>query len=153
MNTNRFKRFAGLLFALTVATTSAFAGNNPCRNSMNRGSCISQISNLTTEQHEKFSALQTKHLNTMDQLRENRRSTTDVTRKTQIREEMDAEIQNYRNELKSFLAPDQQNQLMNSTQGKGKNQGKGNGSCGNPKGKNNGKGKGQRSGTGTCRQS
>ena len=86
MNTNRSKRFAGLLIVLTVLTTTAFTGNNPGRNN-NRVNCINQISSLTDGQKEKIGTLQTDHQKTMDQLRQNRRSASNLTVKNQIREE------------------------------------------------------------------
>ena len=73
MNTNRSKRFAGLLIVLTVLTTTAFTGNNPDRNN-NRGACINQISSLTDGQKEKIGTLQSDHQKTMNQLRD-RKST------------------------------------------------------------------------------
>ncbi len=149
MKTNRSKRFAGLIIALAVATTTAFAGNNPGRNN-NRGICINQISNLTDGQKEKISTLQTEHQKTMDQLRQNRRNTTDWSVKNQISEEMNSENQKYRNELNSVLTPEQQTQFLSSNQGKGKRQVQGKGSCGKPCGNSNGSGKGQ--GSGACRQ-
>ena len=152
MNTNRTKRFAGLLIVLTVLTTTAFTGNNPGRHN-NRGICINQISNLTDGQKEKISALQTDHQKTMDQLRQNRQNTTDWTVKNQIREEMNTVNQKYRNELNSVLTPEQQNQQLSCNQGKGKRQAQNKGTCGKSRGNSNGSGKGQRSGTGTCRQS
>ena len=152
MNSNRTKRFAGLLIVLTVLTTTAFTGNNPGRNN-NRGICINQISNLTDGQKEKIGTLQTEHQKTMDQLRQNRQNTTDWTVKNQIREEMNTVNQKYRNELNSVLTPEQQNQQMSCNQGKGKRQAQNKGTCGKSRGNSNGSGKGQRSGTGTCRQS
>ena len=152
MNTNRSKRFAGLLIVLTVLTTTAFTGNNPDRNN-NRGACINQISSLTDGQKEKIGTLQSDHQKTMNQLRQNRRNTTDWTVKNQIREEMNTENQKYRNELNSVLTPEQQNQLLSSNQGKGKRQVQSKGTCGKARGNSNGSGKGQGSGTGTCRKS
>lgn len=152
MNTNRSKRFAGLLIVLTVLTTTAFTGNNPGRNN-NRGTCINQISDLTEVQKEKIGTLQSDHLKTMDQLRQNRQNTNDWTVKNQIREEMNTVNQKYRNEINSVLTPEQQNQQISSNQGKGKRQVQGKGSCGKARGNSNGSGKGQGSGTGTCRQS
>jgi Spy/CpxP family protein refolding chaperone len=149
MKTNRSKRFAGLIIALAVATTTAFAGNNPGRTN-NRGICINQISNLTVGQKEKISTLQTEHQKTMDQLRQNRRNTTDWSVKNQISEEMNSENQKYRNELNSVLTPEQQTQFLSSNQGKGKRQAQVKGSCGKPCGNSNGSGKGQ--GSGACRQ-
>lgn len=152
MNTNRSKRFAGLLIVLTVLTTTAFTGNNPGRNN-NRVNCINQISSLTDGQKEKIGTLQTDHQKTMDQLRRNRRSASDLTVKNHIREEMNAVNQKYHNELNSMLTPEQQNQLLSSNQGKGKRQAQGKGTCGKARGNSSGSGKGQGSGTGTCRKS
>lgn len=149
MNTNRVKRFAGLLVALTVATTTAISGNNPGRVRCN-GTCFNQISNLSVDQKDQISKLRTEHQKNMDQLREKRRSTVDVSVKNQIGEEMNAENQKYRTIVKSLLTPDQQNQF--TSQGKGKNQGRGNGSCGKGKGKGKGNGTGKAYGTGICRQ-
>lgn len=157
MKTNRLKRFAGLLIALAVATTTAFAGNNPGRNN-NWGTCINQISNLTDGQKEKISTLQTEHQKTMDQLRQNRRNTTDWSVKNQISEEMNSENQKYRNELNLVLTPEQQTQFTGSNQSRVK--GQANGSCsgngnrgGKGKGNGRGQGKGQGSRNGYCRQS
>lgn len=146
MRTNRMKRFAGLVFALTVATTTAFSGNNQGRHCIARGRCTSQISNLTAEQKEKIGAMQSEHQKQMDQLRTKRRSTTDLSEKTQIRNEMNAENQNHREKVKSLLTPEQQTQFLCGNQGRGKGQGKG--SC-SGKGQGKGSGKGQGSGSGS----
>ena len=158
MNTNRLKRFAGLFIALTVATTTAFSGNNPGRNCANRGTCVNQISNLSVEQKEKISSYQVEHKKVMDQLREKCRSTTNLTLKAQTRDEMNSEKQKYQNNIKMSLTPEQQTQFTGSNQSRVK--GQANGSCsgngnrgGKGKGNGRGQGKGQGSRNGSCRQS
>ncbi len=155
MRTNRMKRFAGLFFVLTVATTTAFSDNNQGRNCIARGTCVSQINNLTTEQKEKIGAMQTEHQKQMDQLRSRRRSTTDLSEKTQIWKEMNAEKQNHREKMKSLLTPEQQNQLLSGNQSRGKGQsictGKGQGK-GSGKGQGNGTRSGKRLNNGNCRR-
>ncbi len=148
MNTNHLFRFAGILLALLVTAGSAVSSNNfdgRGRNRTTNATCVNQISGLTQDQKDRITAMATEHQTAMDKLRDERRSTTDVTRKDQIRQQMDTQVASHRNAVRALLNADQQKQFdqlprNGGTQGYGKgkgNQSRGSGTC-------NGQGSGRR---------
>jgi hypothetical protein len=143
MKTNLVKGFAGLVIALTVAVISVsastvFDGNK--RNSAGHpGDCVSQLSGLNQQQINQINALEKSHQTTMAELREKRRSTTDVTEKANIRTEMDTQVAKHRSDVKALLNSDQQKQYdqshaaggkhLNQKNGKSNGHGQGTGNC------------------------
>lgn len=139
MKTNRIKRFAGILLALTV-TTSTFSASylqGKGRNQTNGATCINRISGLSQEQKDKIISMKTAHQATMNTLRTKRQSTTDVAQKDQIRKEMDTEVASHRNSVRTVLNAEQQEQFDQTPRNAGSQQNYGN------------QRKGQR-GSGTC---
>lgn len=113
MKTNFSLRFAGIFFALLLTTTFAFSGNDYSGRGRNRGSnalCINRISGLTQEQKVQINDLRNNHQTVMDNLRQERRSTTDLNRKDQIGKQMDTQVSNHRNAMRALLNTDQQAQ-------------------------------------------
>ncbi|HZL08977.1 MAG TPA: hypothetical protein VFC65_03180 [Prolixibacteraceae bacterium] len=114
MKTKRLNRFAWIFLALTVAALSAVSSNTVDGKGRNRtanATCINQISGLSQDQKDQITALATKHQAAMNELRENRQSTTDVTQKDRVRKQMDTQIESHRNAVKALLTADQQKQF------------------------------------------
>lgn len=114
MRTNRSLRFAGIVIALTVTLTTAFStsaqqGKN--RNKSKAGTCINQISGLSQGQKDQITALETTHQTTMSSLREKRQSATTSSEKDQLRNQMNTEVSNHRNAVRSLLNTGQQSQF------------------------------------------
>lgn len=147
MKTSQFFRFAGIFTALILVTGVAISGNNRGRFYQNNGQCINQISGLNQDQRTKITVLQQEHQKVMDELRQKRRSTTDFTQKEQVREEMNAEVLNYRNNVRSLLNASQQAQFDAFASSRG-NQKNFTGQGGQRQGRGKGQGKGQ--GPGNC---
>ena len=140
MRTSLLNRFAGILLALTVTAGSAVSSNyfdGKGRNRAANATCVNRISGLSQDQKNQITALATQHQTAMNELREKRQSTTDMSQKDQIRQQMDAQIESHRNAVKAILNPDQQKQFdqlprNGGNQGYGKgngNQGRGSGNC------------------------
>ncbi len=72
-----------------------------------QGSCVSKLTGLSAQQTEKVNELNKKHLQTMTELRNERRSTTDLTAKNNVRAEMLKERDNHLAEMKKVLTADQ----------------------------------------------
>jgi len=148
MKKNLLNRFAGIFLALIVTAGSAVSSNNlesKGRYNTTNAACINQISGLSQDQKDRITAMETQHQSVMNELREKRRSTTDITQKDQIRKQMDEQVGNHRNAVKAILNADQQKQFdqiprnggaQNFCNGKG-NQTRGSGIC-------NGSGSGRR---------
>ena len=84
---------AGLVMALLViitGTTNAYNGNrcNRIVQTTMAQSCIDQIPGLSENQTAKITALEKAHQVTMSELRTERRATTDVKQKEEIRAKM-----------------------------------------------------------------
>ncbi len=116
MKARHLHRLAGIFIALTLATTSLLAqgwrsyNRTLVQNIQTTTPCLNQISGLTEEQSAKITALITKHQETMNKLRNERRSATDVTKKEEIRAEMITKTESHRNEVRSLLTKEQQEQ-------------------------------------------
>jgi hypothetical protein len=147
MKTNFILRVAGIFMALLLTTGIAFSGNDYAgrgRNHLANGTCVSRISGLSQDQKDRITALETQHQTTMNELREQRRSTTDVSQKDQVRKQMDSQIDSHRNAVRAILNPDQQKQFdqlprNGGNQGYGRGQGNQAGGSGNCTGRGNGR--------------
>ncbi len=144
-------RFAGLCLALVLTAGVAVSINNADGKSRNNAvaqqSCINSISGLSELQKDKIMAMETQHNTAMNVLREKSQSSSEKTQKEEIKKQMDKQVENHGNAIKSVLSADQQNQfilfqanagkpnLQGQKQGMGKGAGHGNGSG---KGKGNG---------------
>ncbi len=114
MRTSLLKRFAGIFLALFVTATVAVSSNNADGRGRNRtsgGSCVNSISGLNQEQKDQIISLNEGHQTAMNELREKRRSTSDLTQKDQIREQMNAQITTHKNAVKELLNANQQKQF------------------------------------------
>ena len=152
MKASNLKKFAWVFFALAVTTGTVFGQG--CRNgnrSFNKqnGTCLTTISGLTETQQNQILAMDEKHQNTMDELRTQRRSTTDSVEKSEIRTTMLKNVETHRNAVKSVLNEDQKQQYdqLHSGLAYGPNQNVGNrrGSAG-PRGQGAGYAQGSRGG-------
>lgn len=113
MRTNFNLRFAGILLTLILTTELAFSGNDYFGRGRNRGAnavCVNRISGLTDAQNDQINNLRDNHQKLMDELHNQRRSTTDLAQKDQIRKQMDAEVATHRNAVRTLLTVDQQSQ-------------------------------------------
>ncbi|WP_297094392.1 hypothetical protein [uncultured Draconibacterium sp.] len=134
MKTSKLINVAWVFFALVLTTTTVFAQRGrramPVQNNQNLP-CLTQISDLTEEQETGIQELEASHQKTMDELREQRRSTVNAVEKSEIRTEMLKNVEAHRNEVKSLLTEEQQVQYdrLQAYGGYGRNQnvGRGNG--------------------------
>lgn len=142
MKTSKLRKLAWVFFALALTTTSLFAqgwrNGNRSFNGPNNN-CINQISGLSEEQKTKIDGLNKSHLEKMAQLRTQRQSTTDAIEKSEIRTTMLKNVKAHRDEVKSLLTAEQQNEFA-ALQQRGNN--------GNGRGQGNFQGRGQ--GKGNC---
>ncbi len=110
---SRLQQFARVVFVLALTTGSIYAQRGIGRNAAVNGQnnvCLNRISGLTTEQTDKIQVLDTKHQEEMAQLREERRSTNDFNKKSEIRKDMLKKVESHRAEVKGLLTEDQQKQ-------------------------------------------
>jgi hypothetical protein len=158
MKTSKLRKFAWVFFALALTTTTVFSQGWRNANRANRTNntteqnCLNYLSDLTDEQVVKIEKLETSHQEKMDELRNQRRSTTDLNEKNEIRAEMLNKVAAHQKEVKNLLTAEQQkeydwlhsqgsrfkNQRTANTGNRGWAQGRGNqqnvsrrGSCGN----------------------
>ena len=118
MKISRLKKLAGVFLALTVTATTLFAQGRGFRNrvnvysNVNAGvmSCIDQISGLSEKQVSEITTLEEQQQNVMASLRLQRRSTPYLDEKEQIRKQMDATVENHRNEVMALLSSEQKEQ-------------------------------------------
>lgn len=103
----------GLAVAIMMMTTvsiNAYTGNG--RNHGNQTtiekSCLTQIEGLSSDQTSKITSLEQSHQATMTELRNERRSTTDVKLKEDVRAKMLVERNNHRSQVNNLLTPEQQ---------------------------------------------
>lgn len=132
MKDSKLQKFAWVFFALALTTTTVFAQGWRNGNRVNSGQnnlCLQQISGLTEDQKSSIEQLNSEHQSAMVDLRRERRSTTDIDKKNDIRDEMLEMVQAHRDEVKSFLTEEQRSeyellQARNSNfRGKGYRQG------------------------------
>lgn len=142
MKTSKLKNIAGLFIALILTSGTVFSqGRNQGNRSQNQN-CEATIPQLTQEQQAQIQTLRNAHQNSMDELRQNRRSTTNAVQKSEIRTEMLKTVEAHHNAVRSLLNEEQQqnfNQLHANNQ-KGQRQGKGQGQSQNKNGKGQKKG-------------
>ncbi len=154
MRTSRLTRFTGLCLALILAAGVAISSNNPDgkgRNNAMQETCINSISGLSEYQKQRIISMEIKNQSVMNDLREKQHSASGKTQKKEIREQMDKQIEDHGNTIKTLLSADQLKQfiqfqidgghqnLQGQKQGSGKGMGKGNGSGnGSGHGKNGG---------------
>ncbi|QIA06785.1 Spy/CpxP family protein refolding chaperone [Draconibacterium halophilum] len=141
METSKLINVAWVIFALVLTTTTVFAQRGRRANAVQNNPnlpCLTQISDLTEEQETSIQGLEASHQKTMDELREQRRSTVNAVDKSEIRTEMLKNVEAHRNEVKLLLTEEQQKQY---------DQIKANGSCGRNQnvGRRNGNSRGNRS--------
>lgn len=116
MKISKLQKFAGVFFALALATTTLFAQGYGNRNRVNNNqnvTCLEQISGLTEKQKTKIQEMEQKHQKEMVELRNSRRSTVDAIEKNEIRGEMLKKVQAHQTAVKSLLTADQQAQYNN----------------------------------------
>ena len=70
--------------------------------------CINVIPDLTQEQIQQITSLESAHKSQMDQLRNERRSTRDIRSREDIREKLIQVRDAHRNQVKQLLTPEQQ---------------------------------------------
>mgnify|MGYP001025394182 FL=1 len=93
---------------LMLMATQSYAQRGNRGNRMNRaGTCYQNIPNLTEQQSQQIQELRTAHLNTMTELRQERRSTTDWDQKEVIREKMLQKQQSHKNQVRALLNDEQ----------------------------------------------
>lgn len=142
MKFSKLKKLAWVFFALALTTTTLFAQgwrNGERHNNGLNNSCINQFSGLSDDQKTKIDGLNKSHLEKMAQLRTQRQSTTDAIEKSEIRTTMLKNVKAYRDEVKSLLTAEQQNEFAALQQ---------RGNYGNGRGQGNFQGRGQ--GKGNC---
>lgn len=148
MKTSFNLRFAGIFMALILTAGIALSGNynnGKGRNRSANATCVNRISGLTQDQKDKITALATSHQTAMNNFRDQRRSTTDLAQKDQIRQQMNTEVTNHRSAVRALLTPDQQqqfDQLPRSNGSQGAGYGQGNNSRGSAKCNGGGQGNG-----------
>ena len=125
-----------VLIAFTSGTIKAYHGNKQTRGAQleNDQRCINQLTGLTDEQKEKIAALEEAHQLKMEEFRNERRATTDLKQKEDIRAKMINQRDNHRKEVSSLLTPDQQKELAQFHQTPARKYQQVNGNKGNGKG-------------------
>jgi Spy/CpxP family protein refolding chaperone len=168
MKTKKVKQTVAILAVvlMTSLTVSANNGNNRNNNVQAQRSCVNVIQDLTADQISSIKALETAHWEVMNDLRLNRRETTDERTSAEIRIKMIDQRDNHQAEVKKLLTPEQQviydalhtnknNSQRFSNNGRQNGNNRGNSSvCGNgngrgnnngcPKERSNGKGNGNK---------
>ncbi|WP_297088965.1 hypothetical protein [uncultured Draconibacterium sp.] len=144
MKTSKLKNIAWVIFALVLASTTAFAQGNRNGNGFNqnpKSDCLSSISGLTEEQHQQIDKMEAAHHETMEALRTKRRSTNNAVEKSEIRTEMLKTVEAHRKAVQNLLTDKQQEQYsrLHANVGYGRNQNVGRGQ-GNNSGNGNGHG-------------
>jgi hypothetical protein len=115
MKISKLSKFAWIFFVLATGTTTLFAqgwrnGNRAFVQNNQNAPCLTQITDLTQEQSDKIAQLNKKHQEAMTELRDERRSTTDLIEKNEIRGTMLKKVNAHREEVKGLLTDEQQKQ-------------------------------------------
>nr|WP_319572775.1 hypothetical protein [uncultured Draconibacterium sp.] len=133
MKTSKLINVAWVFFALVLTATSVFAQRGRRANAVQNNPnlpCLAQISDLSEDQKESIKELEISHQKAMAELRVERRSTVNAVEKSEIRTEMLKNVEAHRNEVRSLLTAEQQEQYdrlqVNSTYGRNQNVGRGN---------------------------
>ncbi len=96
-----------LMTSMTVFAQRGRGNRNVAYNN-NYQTCINEIPDLTQDQIQKITALETAHKAEIDQLRNSRRSTRDGSMKTDIRQKMIDARDAHRDQVKALLTREQQ---------------------------------------------
>lgn len=96
------------LFILTVLSTAIYANGRGRNFNNNAQDCISQLTNLTQNQTASIEKLKNKHYQTINELRNERRSTTEEKAKIEIRLKMIAAKEQHQNDVLALLTKEQQ---------------------------------------------
>lgn len=117
---------------LMLMATQSYAQRGNRGNRMNRAAtCYQDIPNLTENQSQQIQELRTTHLNTMAELRQERRSTTDWDQKSAVREQMLQKQESHKNQVRALLNDEQKSWFDANYQKYQNNRaGRGNGNCG-----------------------
>ncbi len=113
MKISKLQKFAGVFFALALGTGTLLAqgGRNNNRvfaQNNEKITCVNYLSDLTDEQVDAITELETKHQEQMDGLRDKRRATTNFEEKDLLREEMLKSVAAHRTEVRKLLTENQQ---------------------------------------------
>lgn len=114
MKISRLHKFAWAFFALALSTTTVFSqgwknGNRRNQESgIQKQTCLNYIQNLTEEQVTEIGSLGATHKEAMNELRNQRRSTSDAIAKSEIRVEMLQKVEAHKNEVRNVLTAEQQ---------------------------------------------
>ena len=111
MNFSKLSKLAGVCFALALGTTTLFAQGYRYQNNRylsQENACLNQISDLTEEQKNKILELESTHQEKMVKLRVERRSTTKIDEKNEIRSRMLNQVDAHQKEVKNMLTESQQ---------------------------------------------
>ncbi len=116
MKISKLQKFAWVFFTLALGTSTLFAqgwrnGNRTIAQNSKNVTCVNYLSDLTDEQVNEITALDEKHQEKMDVLRDKRRATTNWDEKDIIREEMLENIVDHRSEVKELLNENQQKEF------------------------------------------
>lgn len=110
MKNSKLVKLAWVFIALMASSTSIFAqgwGNGARANGGQNLMCLDYLSNLTENQKTKIEELEKSHQQTMAQFRNERRSTTDLAEKDEIRDEMLEKVNAHRAQVKNLLTDEQ----------------------------------------------
>ena len=143
MTTSRINRVAGTFLALIVTAGVAVSSNNPDgknRNNSHQESCITSISGLSEYQKDRIIVMETQNQKVMNELRERQHSASGKAQREEIKKQIDKQIENHGNTIKTVLSADQQRQYI---------QFQSNGGNPNPQGQRQGAGEGSGRGSGS----
>jgi len=129
---------------LMLMATQSYAQRGNRGNRMNRANtCYQNIPDLSEQQSQEIQELRSTHLNTMAELRQERRSTTDRDQKSAIREKMLQKQESHKNQVRALLNEEQKSwfdtnyqKYQNNRAGRG-NGNRGSGGRGNRGGNRN----------------
>ncbi|BBE18253.1 hypothetical protein AQPE_2415 [Aquipluma nitroreducens] len=143
MKISRINRVAGTFLALIVTAGAAVSNNNPDgknRNNSPQETCVNSISGLSEYQKDRIVAMETQNQKVMNDLRERQHSASGKAQREEIKKQIDKQIENHGNTIKTVLSADQQRQYI---------QFQSNGGNPNPQGQRQGAGKGSGRGSGS----
>ena len=152
MKTSRINRVAGTFLALIVTAGVAVSSNNPdgkSRNNSPQQTCVNLISGLSEYQRERIVAMEVQNQTVMNDLRERQHSASGKAQREEIKKQMEKQIGNHGNAIKTVLSADQQRQYIQfqsnggNPNSQGQKQGGGMGA-----GKGSGRGNGSEGGRG-----
>ncbi|MDP2336829.1 MAG: hypothetical protein Q8N05_10345 [Bacteroidota bacterium] len=150
MKTSRLNRVAWIFIALIVTAGVAVSSNifdGKGRNNTLQATCINSISGLSEYQKDRIIAMETQNQSAMNDLWEKQHAASGKTEKDEIKKQMDKQVLNHGNAIKTLLSADQQKQYI-LLQLNGDNQNHQAKKQGNGKGKGNGSGQGRGKGMG-----